>query len=56
MARIVLKDELESAMKLSGITDVDEAHPGMVNTSTVEQMVRSTEEHPWIKWKPKAKL
>lgn len=52
----ILKDELESAMKLSGITDIDEAHPGMVNTSTVEQMVRSTEEHPWIKWKPKAKL
>jgi len=53
----ILKDELITSMKLSGITDVDQAHPGMVNTKLVEQIVHSgEEEHPWITWKPKARL
>ena len=52
----ILKDELESAMKLSGITDVDQAHPGMVNTSLLDSLVRSGEDHPWITWRPRAKL
>lgn len=51
----IMKDELESAMKLSGITDVDQAHPGMVNTAALEPMIRG-EEHPWILWQPKARL
>ncbi|EME85432.1 uncharacterized protein MYCFIDRAFT_123586, partial [Pseudocercospora fijiensis CIRAD86] len=29
----ILKDELVTSMKLSGVTDVDHAHPGMVNTA-----------------------
>jgi L-lactate dehydrogenase (cytochrome) len=48
----IYKDELESAMKLSGVTDVDEAHPGMVNTAGVESLVRAEQGHPWIKWMP----
>jgi L-lactate dehydrogenase (cytochrome) len=51
----ILKDELESAMKLSGITDVNEAHPGMVNTAALEHMIRD-EQHPWIQWKPQSRL
>lgn len=44
-------------MKLCGITDVEQTHPGMVNTALVEQIVHSREEgHPWITWKPKARL
>lgn len=52
----ILKDELVSAMKLAGITHVDQAHPGMVNTSKVESIVWNGETHPWISWKPRAKL
>jgi len=56
MGQIVLKDEVESAMKLAGITDVDQAHPGMVNTARLEPLIRTGESHPWIQWKPKCKL
>ncbi|KAL4875206.1 FMN-dependent dehydrogenase-domain-containing protein [Aspergillus karnatakaensis] len=33
----ILKDELVSAMKLAGITHIDQAHPGMVNTANVDR-------------------
>ncbi|KAH7021475.1 FMN-dependent dehydrogenase-domain-containing protein [Microdochium trichocladiopsis] len=52
----ILTDELVTSMKLSGITDVDEAHPGMVNTAMVEPLIRSSEAHPWIAWTPKPRL
>jgi L-lactate dehydrogenase (cytochrome) len=53
----ILKDELRTSMKLSGITDVDEAHPGMVNTTKLEKLIQGSENHPWISWKPvKARL
>lgn len=53
----VLKDELISTMKLSGITDVNQAHPGMVNTTKLEPLIRTGgETHPWIKWVPRAML
>lgn len=52
----ILKDELVNAMKLSGITDVDQAHPGMVNTAALEHLIRGEEKHPWIQWEPRAKL
>ncbi|CAD0088482.1 unnamed protein product, partial [Aureobasidium vineae] len=52
----VLKDELEVALKQVGITDVNHAHPGLVNTSLLEGMIRGEEEHTWIKWMPKARL
>jgi L-lactate dehydrogenase (cytochrome) len=48
----IYKDELESAMKLSGVTSLDEAHPGMVNTAGVDRMVRRGQGHPWIEWMP----
>lgn len=52
----ILKDELTTAMKQSGIVDVDEAHPGMVNTAALEPLIRKGEEHPWISWKPRSRL
>ena len=52
----ILKDELETSMKLSGITDIDEAHPGMVNTALLEPLIRTSETHPWIQWQPKSRL
>lgn len=52
----ILKDELVSSMKLSGVTDVDEAHPGMVNTARLDSLLRDGVDHSWIEWKPKPKL
>lgn len=52
----ILKDELVTSMKLSGITDIDQAHPGMVNTAALDPLIRSSESHPWIRWKPKSRL
>lgn len=52
----ILKDELENSMKLIGITDVEQAHPGLVNTSLLEPMIRGEENHPWIKWSPRSRL
>jgi L-lactate dehydrogenase (cytochrome) len=53
--RAVLKDEMISNMKTLGITDVEQVHPGLVNTLAIDHMVPSTEGHPYIQWK-KARL
>ena len=39
----VLKDELETAMRLVGITALDQAHPGLVNTREVDGLVPEVE-------------
>ena len=52
----IFKDELETSMRLAGITDVEQAHPGLLNTSDVDYLVPTGEEHSWIKWRPKAKM
>jgi len=52
----VLKDELETSMRLCGITDIDQAHPGLVNTRDVDHLVSAEHEHDHIRWQPKAKI
>ncbi|EUC29216.1 hypothetical protein COCCADRAFT_40371 [Bipolaris zeicola 26-R-13] len=53
----ILKDELETSMRLCGLTDVNQAHPGLVNTRDIDHLVAShLDEHPYIRWKPKAAL
>lgn len=52
----ILKDELETSMRLAGITDVEQAGPGLVNTRDVDYLVARSEEHDWIRWRPKAKM
>ena len=52
----ILKDELATGMRLCGITSLEQASPAMVNTSDVDHMVPRQVEHPWIKWRPKAKI
>lgn len=52
----VLKDEMESVMKLIGIKDLSEVHPGLVNTSDVDHLVPFGSDHPYAKWRPKANL
>lgn len=54
--RTVLKDELETTMRLVGITDLSQAHPGLVNTLDVDRLVPTTVEHPYAKWRPRARL
>jgi len=51
----ILRDEMESVMKLLGIKDLSEVHPGLVNTSDVDHFVPSTEGHPYAKWRPKVR-
>ena len=52
----ILKDELQTSMKLAGITDLDQAHPGLVNTRDVDYLVERDVAHEWIQWKPKARM
>lgn len=52
----ILKDELETSLRLVGVTDVERLHPGLVNTKDVDHLVEIGEDHSWIKWKPKARL
>ena len=53
----VLKDELETAMRLVGITDLTRVHAGLVNTAAIDYMVPSTRGHPYVSWRPmKARL
>ncbi|ETS79752.1 hypothetical protein PFICI_09605 [Pestalotiopsis fici W106-1] len=47
----ILKDEMESAMKLVGITNLSEAHPDLVNTSDVDHLVPNGAGHPYITWR-----
>jgi len=52
----VLKDELETTMRMMGITDLSQVHPGMLNTGAVDHLIPGGEEHPYAKWRPKAKI
>lgn len=53
---IVLKDELETTMRMMGVTDLSQVHPGMLNTRAVDHLIPDGEEHPYAKWRPKAKI
>lgn len=52
----VLKDELATSMRLCGITDVDQLHPGLLNTKALDYLVGGEEERQYIRWKPRAML
>ncbi|KAI9734811.1 MAG: hypothetical protein M1834_001889 [Cirrosporium novae-zelandiae] len=49
----ILKDELETSMRLVGITDLSQVHPGLVNTLDVDRLVPSTGGHPYAKARAK---
>ena len=49
----VMKDEIEVSMKMLGITDLSQVHPGLVNTLDVDHLVPTSMEHPYAKWSPK---
>ncbi|KAI9801282.1 MAG: hypothetical protein M1833_002852 [Piccolia ochrophora] len=52
----ILKDELETSMRMVGITDLSQAHPGLVNTLGVDHLIPSTTGHPYARARPKSKL
>ncbi|KAF1987909.1 hypothetical protein K402DRAFT_329641 [Aulographum hederae CBS 113979] len=53
----IMRDELETSMRLLGITDLSQCHPGLLNTGDVDHLIPSLEEeHPYAKWRPKAVL
>ena len=52
----VIKDELETAMQQCGITSLDQAHPGLLNTGELDPLVPHGDSHPYArrivrKWK-----
>ena len=49
MTATVLRDELETAMQMVGITSLDQAHPGLLNTSELDPYVYRGDTHPWAR-------
>ncbi|KAI9049239.1 hypothetical protein LZ554_007086 [Drepanopeziza brunnea f. sp. 'monogermtubi'] len=52
----ILRDELETTMRMMGVTDLSQVHPGMLNTGAVDHLIPGGEEHPYAKWRPKANI
>lgn len=51
-----MRDEVETAMRLLGLTDLSQLHPGLVNTLGLDHLVPSTLDHPYAKWSRRSKL
>lgn len=52
----VLRDELETSMRMVGVTNLSQVHPGLVNTLDVDHLIPMTVNHPYAKWRPKPRL
>lgn len=53
--KLVLKDELETTMRMVGVNNLLEVHPGLLNTGAVDHLIPGArEEHPYAKWRPKS--
>lgn len=52
----ILREELESAMKLVGVRNLEEVHGGLVNTRMVDGLVSEGQEHEYVKWRPRARF
>jgi len=52
----ILKDELETTMRMMGVNDLSQVHPGMLNTGAVDHLIPGGAEHPYAKWRPKARI
>ena len=46
---VVMKEELEGALKLCGITSLDEACPELVNTSEIDHLAPDSLSHPYAR-------
>lgn len=52
----IMRDEVETAMRLLGLTDLSQVHPGLVNTLGLDHLVPSTPDHPYAKWSRTSRL
>lgn len=46
---LVMRDELETSMRNSGIISLDEAGPHLVNTGDVDHLVPDSRLHPYAR-------
>ncbi|KAK2813119.1 hypothetical protein FQN50_000796 [Emmonsiellopsis sp. PD_5] len=46
----IMKDELEGAMRLVGITSLDEARPELVNSADIDHLVPDSASHPYARF------
>lgn len=51
-----MRDELHVTMQMVGITDLSQVHPGLVNTLEVDHLIPTGLDHPYAKWRPKARM
>lgn len=42
-------------MRMMGVNDLSQVHPGMLNTGAVDHLIPGGE-HPYAKWRPKARI
>ncbi|GKT85030.1 FMN-dependent dehydrogenase [Colletotrichum tofieldiae] len=47
----VLRDELETTMKMCGVTSLDQVHPGFLNTLAVDHLVPGRQDNPNTPWR-----
>ncbi|TDZ74212.1 Cytochrome b2 [Colletotrichum trifolii] len=47
----ILRDELETTMKMCGVTSLDQVHPGFLNTLGVDHLVPGREDNPNTPWR-----
>lgn len=54
----ILHDELETTMRMCGVTSLEEVYPALLNTRAVDHLIPSSadDEHPYVKWRPMSKL
>ncbi|OCK81740.1 hypothetical protein K432DRAFT_433938 [Lepidopterella palustris CBS 459.81] len=52
----IMKDELEVAMRLVGITDLAQCHPGLMITFEIDHLIPRGEEHPYAKKRVRSKM
>ncbi|KIX08784.1 uncharacterized protein Z518_03441 [Rhinocladiella mackenziei CBS 650.93] len=52
----ILETELKVAMQLVGITSLEQAHPGLLNTTELDTYIHRGDDHPWARKVRRSKL
>ncbi|WQF79913.1 Putative FMN-dependent dehydrogenase, cytochrome b5-like heme/steroid binding protein [Colletotrichum destructivum] len=47
----ILRDELETTMKMCGVTSLDQVHPGFLNTLAVDHLIPGRQHNPNTPWR-----
>ncbi|KAJ0163344.1 Cytochrome b2, mitochondrial, partial [Colletotrichum tanaceti] len=47
----ILRDELETTMKMCGVTSLDQVHPGFLNTLAVDHLIPGRQDNPNTPWR-----